>query len=180
MQTCIIQESNPTSWKCYEIKFELPGTHITTLLNVPGAFVSKNCFRHKKLKMQWSEAWPTRNPYYDHIKRSGCLCFKEFFLHIKSWKCFEVKLELPGTQITTILNIPGAFVPNKCYTQKVVMPLENNVVNWASTTRNLHYNHIKRCRCLSCKHVSFKKVILLHENAMKWSLNYPEPILRPY
>jgi hypothetical protein len=29
----------------------------------------------------------------------------------------------------TILHVPGAFVPKKCYTQKVVMPLEENVIN---------------------------------------------------
>jgi hypothetical protein len=39
--------------KRFDLKFELPGTHIPTILNVPGTFVSKKCFAgtHKRFKL---------------------------------------------------------------------------------------------------------------------------------
>ena len=33
------------------MKFELPGTNIMTILNVPGAFVSRKCLTHKRFKL---------------------------------------------------------------------------------------------------------------------------------
>jgi hypothetical protein len=77
-----------------------------------------------------------------------------------------VKFELPGTHITTILNVPGALfhrnathekvschlkilLLNEVATEKRVMPLEDNV--------NEHYSHLKHTNGFVAKKSSSKK-----------------------
>ena len=81
--------------KRFDLKFELPGTHITTILNVPGAFVSKKCFTYKRFKLLWIEVWTTRNPYYNHVKRSGCLCLKKMLYTLKVGNAMKWSLSYP-------------------------------------------------------------------------------------